>query len=123
MQFLALRSTPQVAVWVHFQLPYIVDGLDWLYRKLEWTMLSKSSVNLFPPQGLKAIWTGGRWELGVTAVLGLLLILHGLGKLLRRLVLVSKFTIMDDLPGLGRDRTDGKFAGRAVICGGRSGSS
>ncbi|KAG8873515.1 hypothetical protein FRB97_006658 [Tulasnella sp. 331] len=77
-------------------------------------MLSKTYVEFVPFR-----WDNvGGWKLTVTAVLGSLLILQGLGRMVRRLVLMPKFTIMDDIPSLGRDRKDGKIAGRAVICGG-----
>ncbi|KAG8893437.1 hypothetical protein FRB99_001945, partial [Tulasnella sp. 403] len=39
-------------------------------------------------------------------------------KLQRRYAFVPKFTILADLPNLGKRRKDGKFRGRAIVCGG-----
>ncbi|KAG9029738.1 hypothetical protein FRB95_004940 [Tulasnella sp. JGI-2019a] len=83
-------------------------------------MLSAISEHL-PP--LHVDWlvltrTAKGWQFGIAAGVGTVLVLHGLGKLLRTMVLVPKFTIMDDIPNLGRERKDGKIAGRAVVCGG-----
>jgi hypothetical protein len=50
--------------------------------------------------------------------LGGLILAWILGRLARKFT-YARFTILKDLPALGRPRPDGKLGQRAVVCGGR----
>lgn len=68
-----------------------------------------------------ALWQslGVRWQATTALTLALLISSRLLGKLLRRAVLLPRFTAVDELPHIGIERKDGRRKESVVICGGR----
>ncbi|KAG8875727.1 hypothetical protein FRB98_007623 [Tulasnella sp. 332] len=68
-----------------------------------------------------ALPTGGFWQTALISAAVFSLGVYVAAQVARKYIFVPKYTIMDDLPNLGKERTDGSLGFRAIVCGGSVG--